>query len=52
MVFDPSYQIQEQWLARESPIRIICAGAGAAGILAAYKVRKDLKKADIVCYEK
>ncbi|OAG35207.1 hypothetical protein AYO21_10605 [Fonsecaea monophora] len=52
MVADPAYHIPDQWLEAERPVRIICAGAGPAGILAAYKVQKDLPNASIVCYEK
>ena len=52
MVLDPNYSILEQWQKKEASIRVVCAGAGPAGILEAYKCKKELKNAEFKCYEK
>lgn len=45
-------RIQEQWHSKPSHVRIICVGAGASGLLLAYKIQKMLTNFDLVCYEK
>ncbi|OCL13540.1 FAD/NAD(P)-binding domain-containing protein [Glonium stellatum] len=35
-----------------SELRVICAGAGAAGLLVAYKMKKLFTNYELVCYEK
>lgn len=48
----PDYTIVEQWHSQPAPIRIICVGAGAAGLLLAYKLQKNCTNYDLVCYDK
>ncbi|KAH8159956.1 hypothetical protein CIB48_g8289 [Xylaria polymorpha] len=43
---------RDQFHSQHTPIRIIHVGAGAAGILTAYKAQKQLKNFELVCYEK
>ncbi|CAH0054701.1 unnamed protein product [Clonostachys solani] len=45
-------QFLQQYHSQQSPIRIIHVGAGAAGILTAYKAKKLLRNFSLVCYEK
>ena len=47
-----TYKIKEQWHSQKSHLRIIHVGAGAAGLLMAYKMKKDFEDYDLVCYEK
>ncbi|GME37623.1 hypothetical protein A1O5_08415 [Neofusicoccum parvum] len=42
----PQYHSQPQRL------RIICAGAGAAGLLVAYRLQKELENYELICYDK
>lgn len=46
------YQVKNQWHSQPRPIRVICVGAGAAGLLVAYKLKRTLKLYDLVVYEK
>ncbi len=46
------YQIKEQWHSRPGHLRVIHVGAGAAGLLMAYKMKKDFQDYSLVCYEK
>jgi hypothetical protein len=46
------YKIKEQWHSQSSHLRVIHVGAGAAGLLMAYKMKKDFENYDLVCYEK
>ncbi|KAI1502626.1 cyclohexanone monooxygenase [Biscogniauxia marginata] len=41
-----------QFHSQHTPIRIIHVGAGAAGLLTAFKAQKYLKNFELVCYEK
>jgi hypothetical protein len=47
-----TYKIKEQWHSQSSHLRVIHVGAGAAGLLMAYKMKKDFENYDLVCYEK
>ncbi|KAL3442014.1 hypothetical protein BJX65DRAFT_321727 [Aspergillus insuetus] len=49
---DLRYEVLEKPHSYPRPMRIICVGAGAGGLLLAYKCRKNLKNIDVVCYEK
>ncbi|KIX04808.1 uncharacterized protein Z518_05679 [Rhinocladiella mackenziei CBS 650.93] len=49
---DEKYCIEPQWHSKPRPIRIICIGAGAAGLLVAYKTKKLLKNIELIIYEK
>ncbi|KAF1816927.1 cyclohexanone monooxygenase [Eremomyces bilateralis CBS 781.70] len=50
---DQPYSVPEQWHSQPGYLRVICAGAGAAGLCVAYKM-KHMKfiNYDLVCYEK
>lgn len=47
-----AYKIKEQWHSKPSKLRVIHVGAGAAGLLMAYKMKKLFENYDLVCYEK
>jgi ribulose 1,5-bisphosphate synthetase/thiazole synthase len=49
---DTEYKIKEQWHSQRRHLRVIHVGAGAAGLLMAYKMRKDFEDYSLVCYEK
>lgn len=50
---EPSaYQILNQYHSQPSQIKVIGVGAGAAGILLAYKLQKTLKDVSLTIYEK
>lgn len=49
---DSSYHILPQWHSKPNHLRVICVGAGAAGLLVAYKMKKNFTNYDLVCYEK
>lgn len=49
---DTSYKIKEQWHSQKRHLRVIHVGAGAAGLLMAYKMKKDFEDYSLVCYEK
>ncbi|KIX06705.1 uncharacterized protein Z518_04681 [Rhinocladiella mackenziei CBS 650.93] len=53
-MISPVYQIPEKPLHSGRPVRIICIGAGASGLLLAYKVKYnfDEKDVEIQVYEK
>lgn len=46
------YQIIEQEIHRRRKMRLICVGAGIAGIAAAYKHMQRLQDVELVIYEK
>ncbi|ORY17468.1 hypothetical protein BCR34DRAFT_621904 [Clohesyomyces aquaticus] len=46
------YEILPQWHSKPTPLRVICVGAGAAGLLLAYKLKTNLTNYELVCYEK
>lgn len=47
-----NYEIKDQWHSEPSQLRIIHVGAGAAGLLMAYKMKKTFQNYDLICYEK
>ncbi len=51
----PRYQIDpQQWHSKTAGhnLRVVCVGAGAAGLLVAYKMKRGFKDYELVCYEK
>ncbi|KAJ9644328.1 hypothetical protein H2204_001680 [Knufia peltigerae] len=46
------YRVTEQLLYAKRPLRIICVGAGAAGLQIAYKAERALENIDLQIYEK
>jgi cation diffusion facilitator CzcD-associated flavoprotein CzcO len=47
------YTAKEQWHSQPSHLRVICVGAGAAGLCVAYKLKHmKFTNYDLVCYEK
>lgn len=46
------YQVLEQYHSQPRKIKIIHVGAGASGLLLAYKARKWLSNYELICYEK
>jgi hypothetical protein len=46
------YRISEHPLFEKRPIRVICVGAGAAGLQIAYKAERLLENIDLQIYEK
>lgn len=46
------YTIKQQWHSKPGHLRIVHVGAGAAGLLMAYKMKRDFENYDLVCYEK
>ncbi|KAF5010403.1 hypothetical protein FDECE_3455 [Fusarium decemcellulare] len=49
---DEPYSASSQYHSQPSHLRVICAGAGAAGILVAYRMQKSFENYDLVCYDK
>lgn len=47
-----NFKVSNHYHSQPSKIRVICVGAGAAGLLVAYKMRKALTDYELVCYEK
>ncbi|KAH7089256.1 hypothetical protein FB567DRAFT_493912 [Paraphoma chrysanthemicola] len=48
----PAIEIVDGVHSQPSPIKIIHVGAGASGLLFAYKARKMLQNYELICYEK
>lgn len=48
------YEPLDQWHSKPTHLRVICAGAGAAGLCVAYKMKHAMKfqNYELVCYEK
>lgn len=46
------FHILPQWHSKPNHLRVICVGAGAAGLLVAYKMKKNFTNYKLVCYEK
>ena len=46
------YRIKDQFHSQGSTIKVIQVGAGAAGLLTAYKMKKMFSDYELVCYEK
>lgn len=49
---DSSYRVLEQYHSKPGHLRVITVGAGAAGLLVAYKMKKSFTNYDLMCYEK
>ena len=52
MLNELNYKVQPQWHSKQGHMKVICVGAGAAGLLVAYKMKKNFKNYELVCYEK
>ncbi|KPI34369.1 putative sterigmatocystin biosynthesis monooxygenase stcW [Cyphellophora attinorum] len=48
----PQYHIKSAWHSKRRHLRIITIGAGATGLLAAYKTQKLLQNVELAIYEK
>jgi len=46
------YKVKEQWHSQRRHLRVIHVGAGAAGLLMAYKMQRNFEDYSLVCYEK
>ena len=46
------YRVQNQYHSQGKTIRVVNVGAGAAGLLMAYKMKKLFSDFELVCYEK
>ena len=46
------FTLLNQWHSKPGLIRLINVGAGAAGLLLAYKMQKNFTEYELVCYEK
>ncbi|KAF4631419.1 hypothetical protein G7Y89_g6711 [Cudoniella acicularis] len=46
------YRVSEQPLFQKRPIRMVCVGAGAAGLQIAYKAERLLEQVELQIYEK
>jgi hypothetical protein len=46
------YRILPQYYSQLKKLRIVCAGAGAAGLLLTYKIQKLTTNYKFICYEK
>jgi malic enzyme len=47
------YKVSEKWHSQPGHLRVICAGAGAAGLCVAYKMKHmKFTNYELVCYEK
>lgn len=51
-IMETQYKITEQWHSKPKHLRVIHVGAGAAGLLMAYKMQRDFENYNLVCYEK
>ena len=49
---EPEFEILEQFHSKPRHVKIIHVGAGASGLLTAYKARKQLTNYELICYEK
>jgi hypothetical protein len=47
-----SYVDEPQWHSKTRPLRVICVGSGATGLLLACKMKKKLDMYDLAIYEK
>jgi len=46
------HEMKDQWHSKPTNLRVINVGAGAAGLLVAYKMQKNFTDYELVCYEK
>ena len=49
---ETQYNILPQWHSQPTHLRVITVGAGAAGLLMAYKMKMNFTNYELVCYEK
>jgi hypothetical protein len=49
---DSKYTVREAHHSFERRLKIIHVGAGASGLLTAYKARRMLENYELICYEK
>lgn len=50
---DTPYAVPERWHSQPSHLRVICVGAGAAGLCVAYKMKHmRFTNYELICYEK
>ena len=49
---DAAYSIDPHWHSDPGELRVICVGAGATGLLMAYKMKKLFPKYELVVYDK
>ncbi|KAF2117373.1 cyclohexanone monooxygenase [Lophiotrema nucula] len=47
-----AYEILPQWHSKPTHLRVVCVGAGAAGLLLAYKMKMNFSNYELLCYEK
>ena len=46
------HPISSQFRSQQKRVKIVHVGAGAAGLITAYKARKMLKNYELICYDK
>jgi cation diffusion facilitator CzcD-associated flavoprotein CzcO len=46
------YTILPQWHSEPRKLRVVCVGAGASGLLAVYKFKRQSDKYEITIYDK
>lgn len=49
---EKAYELRDQWHSQSRKIRVIHVGAGATGLCTAFKMERQLKNYELVCYEK
>ena len=49
---DTAFHVESHWHSDPNDLRVICVGAGAAGLLMAYKMKKMFSKYELVVYDK
>jgi cation diffusion facilitator CzcD-associated flavoprotein CzcO len=49
---DAGYFVEQQWHSKPRHMRVVCVGAGAAGLMVAYKLKRNCKIFDLVIYDK
>lgn len=46
------YEVGQKYHSQGDKLRVVNVGAGAAGLLLAYKMKKSFTNYELVCYEK
>ena len=46
------YRTTDNYHSQGGNLRVVCVGAGAAGLLVAYKMKRLFTNYELVCYEK
>lgn len=49
---DAGYVVEPQWHSKTRHLRVVCVGAGAAGLMVAYKMQRNSQDYELVVYEK